>query len=217
MSIDTEVGQAVRELRNALGLTQEQFAHRIETTSRTIARWESAGPPKGKALHQLQRIAREHGEPELAAKFAKALATEMDWSSEPAQPVWAGIVRELVRNERLCPRWPKLAAALLKELEGLIALAKTGTEIEGSLQSQPAKVAYLEGYAVEGRYQIEGSAEKVLNMLTDQKLREHPEKTREQIFVNVLVDHPELYEQYRKERANAESPIPRRTKKGPRP
>ncbi len=71
------VAESVRELRNALGESQQAFACRMRTAIRTIARYETARPPKGKALADLFRIAANNGNPELANVFREALAREI--------------------------------------------------------------------------------------------------------------------------------------------
>ena len=71
------VMEAVRNLRAHLGLTQTQFAARLGNAMQTIQRWEKVVPPKGKALAQLERVAREDGQPELAEAFRKALVEEL--------------------------------------------------------------------------------------------------------------------------------------------
>jgi len=63
------VSAAVFELRRALGETQEQFARRLKTTIRTIARWEGDRPPTGQALARLLAIAAEHNWPHLVKVF----------------------------------------------------------------------------------------------------------------------------------------------------
>jgi len=55
-----DVPKMVRELRVALGLTQEQFAAKIGMTVATVNRWEKdRGKPCPLAMHQLEKLQRK--------------------------------------------------------------------------------------------------------------------------------------------------------------
>jgi hypothetical protein len=69
------VSDAVRKLRKALG--EQQFAYRMKTAIRTIARYETVRPPKGRVLRQLETIAAENNLPHLAEVFHGALDQEL--------------------------------------------------------------------------------------------------------------------------------------------
>lgn len=71
------VSEAVRELRVALGESQQTFAYRMKTAIRTIARYETIRPPKGKALSEFFRLATETGNQELATVFSDALTADI--------------------------------------------------------------------------------------------------------------------------------------------
>lgn len=71
------VSEAVRSLRVALGESQQAFAYRMKTAIRTIARYETTRPPKGKALSEFYGVANENGNQDLAAVFRNALTAEM--------------------------------------------------------------------------------------------------------------------------------------------
>jgi transcriptional regulator with XRE-family HTH domain len=71
------VAEAVRQLRTALGESQQAFAYRMKTAIRTIARYETVRPPKGKALADFFRVASETGNEELAILFRNALTAEI--------------------------------------------------------------------------------------------------------------------------------------------
>lgn len=74
---DRQVLEAVRNLRKALGDTQQSFAQRLGLAISTVVRYESTRPPKGTALAQLIQVARENDLPEIAQLFAEALASEL--------------------------------------------------------------------------------------------------------------------------------------------
>jgi len=194
---------AVRELRKALGDSQQAFATRLGMSMRAIANYETDRAPSGRALYKLEQLARASGQYELAHKFAQALATEMEWVQEAGQPVWTGLVRELVRNQKLCAGWPDIAAALVGELEKLIAKAKSGMQIASPLNSQEAAVANLESYLTEARHALEGSVEQKVERLAKEWLKSNPDKTMEQAEAAIWTQHPEFYAQYRQERADA--------------
>ncbi len=71
------VSEAVRKLRVALGESQQAFAYRMKTAIRTIARYETVRPPKGKALAEFFRVASETGNEDLAKVFRDALTAEI--------------------------------------------------------------------------------------------------------------------------------------------
>jgi DNA-binding transcriptional regulator YiaG len=50
-------GQAIRMLRTGMGLTQEEFAHRLGVTLSTVNRWENnKSAPSRLALKQLNKL-----------------------------------------------------------------------------------------------------------------------------------------------------------------
>ena len=50
-------GMKIREIRQSLGLTQEEFAHKLGVTLCTVNRWENnKSVPSRLALKQLERI-----------------------------------------------------------------------------------------------------------------------------------------------------------------
>jgi transcriptional regulator with XRE-family HTH domain len=71
------VSDAVRKLRKELGESQQQFAYRMKTAIRTVARYETVRPPKGKVLRQLEAVATESNLPHLAEVFRGALNQEL--------------------------------------------------------------------------------------------------------------------------------------------
>jgi transcriptional regulator with XRE-family HTH domain len=75
--MQSTVSDAVRELRVSLGESQQAFAYRMKSAIRSVARWESVRPPKAKTLAQLERIASENGQPQLAKRFQEALVQEL--------------------------------------------------------------------------------------------------------------------------------------------
>ncbi|MBN8561068.1 MAG: helix-turn-helix domain-containing protein [Leptolyngbya sp. UWPOB_LEPTO1] len=65
-----ETSNLVRELRQRLGLTQEEFASHLGVTFSTINRWENKkSRPSKMALQLLQGKARELGDVDLLNRF----------------------------------------------------------------------------------------------------------------------------------------------------
>ena len=55
-----DISKMVRELRAALGLTQEQFAAKIGVTVATVNRWENdKGKPYPLAMRQLEKLQKQ--------------------------------------------------------------------------------------------------------------------------------------------------------------
>ena len=56
--------EQIRQLRDSLGLTQEEFSHRLSVSVRTVARWEAGkGKPTRLALRALARLAKSSRRP----------------------------------------------------------------------------------------------------------------------------------------------------------
>lgn len=69
--------EALKKLRLGLKETQQTFANRMKTAITTIARYETSRPPRGRALVQLEKIARENGFEEYANVFRDALNEDL--------------------------------------------------------------------------------------------------------------------------------------------
>ena len=55
-------GTIIRQLRERLHLTQEQFAHELAVTVSTVNRWENAhAAPSGLAWRAIQELTQKHG------------------------------------------------------------------------------------------------------------------------------------------------------------
>jgi transcriptional regulator with XRE-family HTH domain len=92
--------EALRQLREALGETQEQMARRMGATVRTIARWES-GPvnslPAGMLIH-LRHVAIQANREDLAGYFDGLLPKS--YGDDDAMDVAASVHRYLPANRR---------------------------------------------------------------------------------------------------------------------
>ena len=83
---------AVRDLRLALGDTQQSFAQRLGLSISTVVRYELTRPPKGTALAQLMQVASENNQPDIAMVFAGALADELGYR-EPREVIVSSLHR----------------------------------------------------------------------------------------------------------------------------
>jgi transcriptional regulator with XRE-family HTH domain len=69
--------EAVKELRKTLGMSQQAFATKLGMSIRAIVNYEKDRAPAAKALAQLEKLASEHEQPELARTFRDALGTQL--------------------------------------------------------------------------------------------------------------------------------------------
>jgi transcriptional regulator with XRE-family HTH domain len=117
----TEISQAIRELRQSLGLTQQEFAYRVPTAIRTVARWENNQPPHGKALVRLAQLAESQDLREIAAKLVSALQLEMashDATDEPELKGWLDGLQVAFRYRHRRPdKWAALAQEIIDAVD----------------------------------------------------------------------------------------------------
>src|SRR5260370_11928021 len=73
----TKVSESVRKLGQALGESQQAFAHRMNTAVRTIARWETVRPPHFASLVALAKAAENAGLHELKVFFRTAALDDL--------------------------------------------------------------------------------------------------------------------------------------------
>jgi DNA-binding transcriptional regulator YiaG len=120
-AIRAELSQAVRDLRKALGATQQGFALRVPTAIRTVARWENGQPPHGKALVRLAQMAEAQSLEDIAGMFVRALQLEMTSHDATAQPElkgWLDGVEVAFRHRyRLRERWTSLAEKIIEAVD----------------------------------------------------------------------------------------------------
>ena len=80
---DLKVMGAVKTFRGVLGVTQQDLSEKLGITVRTVARWETAVPPKGKALGMLLKLARFYKRRGSARIFAESLSAEIGIEIDP--------------------------------------------------------------------------------------------------------------------------------------
>jgi len=63
LSVQADISQLVRELRERTGLTQEKFAAKLGVTFPTINRWENGrAKPSPLAMHRIEELLRSMGD-----------------------------------------------------------------------------------------------------------------------------------------------------------
>lgn len=77
------LARAVRELRLAVGQTQQEFAATMGLAIATVTRWEAGHPPKGIWLGRMYSFAVDKGLPEIAELFKQELAREFNTTVLP--------------------------------------------------------------------------------------------------------------------------------------
>ena len=134
-AVRAELNEAVRNLRKALGATQQEFAYRVPTAIRTVARWENDQPPHGQALVRLAQMAQAEGLEEVAGTFVRALQLEMtshDATSQPELKGWLdGLVIAFRYRNRLGARWTGLAESIIQAVNYATAAAHEVSSQEG--------------------------------------------------------------------------------------
>lgn len=82
------IARTVRQLRLALGDTQQQFAERMGWAISTAVRYETTRAPRGRALADLARMAIARGWDDIASVFRMTLAEELGIKSYDVDFLW---------------------------------------------------------------------------------------------------------------------------------
>ena len=90
-SDERQIAQAIKELRNHLQESQQDFSHRLGVTLATISRYESIKPPKGPIIMRFADLSQTVGRADLAAIFEQAEEAHRRTKTSPI----AGAVRQL--------------------------------------------------------------------------------------------------------------------------
>jgi transcriptional regulator with XRE-family HTH domain len=198
--------QAVRKLRLATGESQQSFAQRLGLSLRAIANYEKDRVPNGPALYRLAKLARQVGQPDLAQVFSSALSEEFHEALEPMTPeekAWSDAIIALLRNRELTD-WPEVGRFLVGALERLVN-AKDDEEVED-----------LAAVLLEARYTLINTAERQLDNLAKAR-QAQTGGSYDKAYTEVLLQSPELYEQYGQQRAEAARGTPFEKSMAPSP
>lgn len=98
-----QTSQLVRQLRAAVGDTQQQFAHRIDSAISSVVRYEAGKPLSEQAFVKLVRLAREIGRQDIATGLADNYWSLHDPDSHTV-PTWQKIVFSIF--EKFSPSGP---------------------------------------------------------------------------------------------------------------
>jgi transcriptional regulator with XRE-family HTH domain len=188
----TELMEAVRKLREQMGLTQTQFAGILGRGMSTIQRWEQVVPPRGPSLAKLARVANEAGRPDIAATFERALAAELGEQSGAATPVamvWVDTLNEIRQD----------APAKFDRIIGGMAAAIE--QVKGGVKD-PIRFNRLERLLVLLRRMIENKTERALmsEVLETAQREGIPESAA---FERTMLANSARYGQAKKEREKA--------------
>jgi transcriptional regulator with XRE-family HTH domain len=200
------LNQAVRKLRLTTGESQQSFAQHLGLSMRAIANYEKDRVPNGPALYRLAKLAQQVGQPGLAQIFSSALSEEFHDTLEPMTPeekAWSDAVLALLRNRDLTD-WPEVGRFIVSALERLV---KTKGNEEGE---------DLAAILLEARYTLINAAERQLDKLAKARQAKTGDSYHKS-FSEVLMESPELYEQYGQQRAEAARGTPFEKSMAPSP
>lgn len=163
-----ELTEVVRKLRLALRDTQQAFAQRLRLAISTVVRYESTRPPSGRALVQLEQLAREHGFANFATIFRQALLEELGETPPKLKPViqvnpdeeehvmaLLRIIRTPAQYRNEYDVWKRISKAAqdfkneLKSLAVDVSLGQAVTKLQAEGKS-PEEIAKLLGVQVAG-------------------------------------------------------------------
>jgi transcriptional regulator with XRE-family HTH domain len=92
---EKQLAEAVKQLRNHLGESQQRFSDRVGVVVRTIARYELEKAPIGEILIKFAEIANEAGRPDLRLTFQNAYTKEITANLERVSKSGKRLGREI--------------------------------------------------------------------------------------------------------------------------
>jgi transcriptional regulator with XRE-family HTH domain len=87
--MELKLNTAVKELRRALGLSQQAFATQLGLSIRAVVNYEKDRAPSARALFQLEKLASVNEHPEHARVFREALGSELGLGMSERPPLSA--------------------------------------------------------------------------------------------------------------------------------
>jgi transcriptional regulator with XRE-family HTH domain len=85
--MEANLNVAVKELRRAVGLSQQAFATQLGLSIRAVVNYEKDRAPTARALAQLEQLASDNNHPELARIFRDALGSELGFGMSDRAPL----------------------------------------------------------------------------------------------------------------------------------
>jgi transcriptional regulator with XRE-family HTH domain len=131
-----KIGDIVRELRHAMGVTQQELATQMGAAVSSVALYEQGGTPGIKAIIALSDIAKKHGRPDLVDIFGRHLKArlgeilnEADFPvpDDPKYDVGIDLLNRIKNNPARLRAFLKFAKP---EIAQMIAERKRGKKIE---------------------------------------------------------------------------------------
>src|SRR5579884_1076946 len=148
-----EVTRAVRHVRDALGLTQQEFASRLGMAISSVVRYELSRPPKGKVLARFRRFAQEHGLDEYADVFRHALAIELDMKVRELTPTRRRVSAEITCNNSDEEYWVHALLTVLRRPEHAAKAQVVRKELQ-ELHDETAHAVYLGERSIDAEHAI---------------------------------------------------------------
>jgi transcriptional regulator with XRE-family HTH domain len=190
---------AIKALRSRLDDSQQAFANRLGLSLRAVANYEDGRQPVPRVLTQFVNLASCHKFDDLARVFSSAYADAMKGRSSPVnkdEAAWTRVLLLLLRNREMVPTWEQLARDLIDALEKLIASARIKKNLRTDFQE-------LEETLIAARLLVRppSAEDKITNMA--QARSAETGESFEKSYSEVLLQNPELYQQYLQERADA--------------
>jgi transcriptional regulator with XRE-family HTH domain len=193
-----DLKSAIRKFRDRAGFTQQELANRLSITARTVAGYEADREPSPPVLRKLATIASDLGFDDFVKQFSSAYARAMLERTTPANTEEEVVVRAiliLMRDKELVPNWGDIFKGMLTGLERLVVDAASG-------RTKSSDVAPIEQAFILLRGLASPSAERKLARLATERSAQTGE-TYHEAYTAVLLENPNLYEQYLQERAAA--------------
>jgi transcriptional regulator with XRE-family HTH domain len=130
------ITNAVQRLRYHFGETQPKFAARLNIAVVTLARWETARPPRGKALAKLLALAQSEDLKDCAEIFQQALDGNIEPSGTAASELFLNhreraLAMALVAVLRNPEQYRELTKAVEPALRKLLDHYRANLEAEG--------------------------------------------------------------------------------------
>jgi transcriptional regulator with XRE-family HTH domain len=136
----TMTSEAVRALRQRLGLTQQSFATRLGLSIRAVANYEKDRVPAARILSRLASVSQQEGHSDLKLAFMKALFNQIaaetasgtyeEWARRETEKIWCEVVVVLLRDpEFVSLRYP-VSELLMPVIEKVASRAEAQYSLE---------------------------------------------------------------------------------------
>jgi hypothetical protein len=137
-ALRTAAQYAVIDLRKQLSMSQQDLAVALKTTTRSVARWETAAFPHGRIVKRLEQFAAKRGLTDHAAQFRRLYKQEQFlkanqkffWTVEGLDlQVAIAQVRQYCQDPEVADHWSTTIESLSAAVSRLLDLPKGDTEV----------------------------------------------------------------------------------------